>query len=145
MGKIPGEGHGSPLRYSCLENPMDRGAWWAAVHGVAESDMTERLSLSLSLILMRQNKFLLSTAPLAWGCQQWNQSHCLSEGPGDTPPNHDPRSLSFLTLQNHSASEATIRQKESSNEISPLRCVLSFPLICETSLTSQGFSRNNIR
>ena len=31
------EGNGSPLRYSCLENPMDRGAWWAAVHGVARS------------------------------------------------------------------------------------------------------------
>ena len=32
-----GEGNGNPLQYSCLENPMDRGAWWAAVHGVAES------------------------------------------------------------------------------------------------------------
>ena len=32
----PGEGNGTPLQYSCLENPMDRGAWWAAVHGVAE-------------------------------------------------------------------------------------------------------------
>ena len=32
-----GEGNGTPLQYSCLENPMDRGAWWAAVHGVAES------------------------------------------------------------------------------------------------------------
>ena len=31
-----GEGHGTPLQYSCLENPMDRGAWKAAVHGVAE-------------------------------------------------------------------------------------------------------------
>ena len=31
-----GEGNGTPLQYSCLENPMDRGAWWAAVHGVAE-------------------------------------------------------------------------------------------------------------
>ena len=30
------EGNGTPLQYSCLENPMDRGAWWAAVHGVAE-------------------------------------------------------------------------------------------------------------
>ena len=32
-----GEGNGTPLQYSCLENPMDRGAWWAAVHGVARS------------------------------------------------------------------------------------------------------------
>ena len=32
-----GEGDGNPLQYSCLENPMDRGAWWAAVHGVAKS------------------------------------------------------------------------------------------------------------
>ena len=32
-----GEGNGTPLQYSCLENPMDRGAWWATVHGVAKS------------------------------------------------------------------------------------------------------------
>ena len=34
---MSGEGNGNPLQYSCLENPMDRGAWWAAVHGVAKS------------------------------------------------------------------------------------------------------------
>ena len=34
---VTGEGNGTPLQYSCLENPMDRGAWWAAVHGVAKS------------------------------------------------------------------------------------------------------------
>ena len=33
----PLEGNGNPLQYSCLENPMDRGAWWATVHGVAKS------------------------------------------------------------------------------------------------------------
>ena len=39
--KIPGEGNGNPLQYSCLGNPMDRGAWQAIVHGVPEeSDMT---------------------------------------------------------------------------------------------------------
>ena len=37
LGKSPGEGNGHPLQYSCLENPMDRGAWWATVHGVAKS------------------------------------------------------------------------------------------------------------
>ena len=37
LGRYPGEGNGSPLQYCCLENPMDRGAWQAAVHGVAKS------------------------------------------------------------------------------------------------------------
>ena len=37
LGRSPEGGHGNPLRYSCLENPMDRGAWWAMVHRVAKS------------------------------------------------------------------------------------------------------------
>ena len=42
-GRSPGVGHGNPPQYSCLENPMDRGAWWATVHGDSkESEMTER-------------------------------------------------------------------------------------------------------
>ena len=40
-GRSPGEGNGNPLQCSCLENPRDGGAWWAAVHGAAESDTTE--------------------------------------------------------------------------------------------------------
>ena len=37
LERSPGGGHGNPLQYSCLESPIDRGAWWATVHGVAKS------------------------------------------------------------------------------------------------------------
>ena len=37
LGGSPGGGNGNPFQYSCLENSMDRGAWWATVHGVAKS------------------------------------------------------------------------------------------------------------
>ena len=37
LGRSPGEGHGYPLQYSCLENPMDGGAWWSTVYGVSKS------------------------------------------------------------------------------------------------------------
>ena len=43
LGRSPGEGNGNPLQYSCLGNPMDRGAWRATVHGSQELDRTERL------------------------------------------------------------------------------------------------------
>ena len=43
-GRAPGEGNGNPLHYACLENPMDRGAWWATVHGHKQSDTTEQLT-----------------------------------------------------------------------------------------------------
>ena len=46
VGRYPGEENGYPLKYSCLENSMDRGARWATVFGVAELDLTERLTLS---------------------------------------------------------------------------------------------------
>ena len=56
-GRTPGEGNGYLLQYSCLDNSIDRGAWWATIHGVTKSWMTERLTLSLTR----------ST--------QWNQRH----------------------------------------------------------------------
>ena len=48
-GRSPGKGNGSPVQYSCLENPMDRGGY--IVHGVAELDTTERLSNNESSLL----------------------------------------------------------------------------------------------
>ena len=41
LGRSPGEGNGNPLQYSCLENPMDRGAWQVTVHGITKSDKAE--------------------------------------------------------------------------------------------------------
>ena len=45
-GSSPGGGHGTPLQYSSLENAMDRGAWWAAVHRVAQSQTKLKISLA---------------------------------------------------------------------------------------------------
>ena len=53
-GRSPGEGNGNPLRYSCLENPMEGGAWWATVHGVAKS-RTQLSDFTHSLTQTGQN------------------------------------------------------------------------------------------
>ena len=42
FGRVPAEGNGIPLQYSCLEHPMDRGSWLATVHGITESDTIEK-------------------------------------------------------------------------------------------------------
>ena len=52
---INGEGNGTPLQYSCLENPMDGGAWWAAVYGVAQS--RKGLSRVFSSITVQKHQF----------------------------------------------------------------------------------------
>ena len=51
FGRSPGEGNGNPLQYSCLENPMDGGAWWATVHGVAKSQ-TQLSEFTFTLLFL---------------------------------------------------------------------------------------------
>ena len=64
-GRSPGGGHGNPLQYSCLENPMDSGAWWAIVHGATKSQT--RLSDFTSLIiyiLLQSGTFVTTDEPI---------------------------------------------------------------------------------
>ena len=58
-GKSPGGEHGNPLQYSCLENPMDRGDWWATVHEVSKSQ-TQLKQLSMHAPLLLLGSFLLT-------------------------------------------------------------------------------------
>ena len=61
LRRVPGGGHGNPLQYSFLENPMDRGAWWATVHGVTESrTCLEGLSAHAQNRKRAGTRFLLS-------------------------------------------------------------------------------------
>ena len=74
LGRSPGEGNGNPLQYSCLENPMDRGAWWAIVHGVTKSQT--RLS-DFTFTFSTCSKQALGLLLVAlWGLLIVVASHC---------------------------------------------------------------------
>ena len=75
LGRYPGEGNGNPLQYSCLENPIDRGTWWATVHRVAQSR-------TLSEVIYMH----------AWG--MWSLSSLSAARQAPLPPPH----LLFLTF-----------------------------------------------
>ena len=62
-GRSPGEGNGNPLQYSCLENPMDGGAWWATVHGVTELDTTEWLHFPFHFPCYKERMYLDQVLP----------------------------------------------------------------------------------
>ena len=81
LGRSPGEGNGNPLHYSCLENPMDRGAWWVIVHGVTKSwtrlntvdtysvctlECMKRAGLMASIFTIKTNKQKQREASRLW-------------------------------------------------------------------------------
>jgi len=78
-----GEGNGTPLQYSCLENPVDGGAWWAAVHGVAKSrTRLSNVTLTFHFHALEKEMAAHSTV-LAWripgtgdlvGCRLWGRT-----------------------------------------------------------------------
>ena len=70
-GRSPGGGHGNPLQCSCLENPTDRGTWWATVHGVAQSQ-TQLKQFSIALLLLRRYIYISSSAKINRLPQQRN-------------------------------------------------------------------------
>ena len=79
LGRSPEGGHGNPLQYSCLENPMDRGAWWAIVHGIKKSRTgLKRLSTHAILIVYTcQSPSPSSSHPLFPTWHPFASSLCL--------------------------------------------------------------------
>ena len=88
LGRFPGEGHGNPLQYSCPENPMDRGAWWATILRVAKtSDLAcmharaiRKLMTNLDSILKSRDITFLTKVHIVkdmvfpvvmYGCESW--------------------------------------------------------------------------
>ena len=79
MGRSPGEGNGSPLQYSCLENPIEGGAWWAAVHGVAKSQ-TRLSEFTFTFTFTFIDKWLRVNSN-----EIFQQSHRVSPSLGQSP------------------------------------------------------------
>ena len=83
MFPVLGEGNGNPFHYSCLENPMDGGAWWAAVHGVAEGQ-TRLSNFTFTFHFHALEKEMATdSSVLAWesegqgspvGCRLWGRT-----------------------------------------------------------------------
>ena len=75
LGSSPGEGNGNPLQYSCLENSMDGGAWWARVHGVAKS-WTRLSNFTFTFHIHLPISMVLATLPQSWN---WSSSFQMAE------------------------------------------------------------------
>ena len=100
LGKCPGEGNGNPVHNSCLENPMDRGTWRAAVHGVTRVGHTYKHIYIYICMLSHLSSVRLCQAPLSKGFSRqeyWSWLPCPP--PGDLPdPGIKPTSLISRTL-----------------------------------------------
>ena len=84
-----GEGNGTPLQYSCLENPMDRGAWWAAVHGVAKSQ-TRLSNFTFTFHFHALEKEMAThSSILAWRIPGMGEPGGLSHSTGSHRVGHD--------------------------------------------------------
>ena len=94
------EGNGTPLQSSCLENPMDGGSWWAAVHGVSESDTTEWRHFHVSLSFIGEGNGNHSSV-LAWRIPGTGEPGGLSSM-GSHRVGHDWSDLSSSSLTNAS-------------------------------------------
>ena len=75
-GRSPGGGHDNPLQYSCLENPMDRGAWWATVHGVTKSQtwlkwLSTHTFILKILLLTYVNKIVIHSYLMIMHIDNW--------------------------------------------------------------------------
>ena len=109
LGRSPREGNSNPHQYSCLGNPMGRGAWWAIVHGVSkESDMTEQLNYNnKKYIALLERRVLLIFAfprPGTWGTSGHTGRTCY------LPP------VWTLSPSKHSRKKADFRGKLGSNQ-----------------------------
>ena len=86
-GRSPGQGHGKPLHYFCLENPMDRGVWRATVHGVAQSRTQLKQLSTHACRVVRQLAFLLCSPLYADSVKR--EADNLQQGGSRLPPNNE--------------------------------------------------------
>ena len=77
LGRSPGEGNGNALQYSCLENPMDTGAWWAIVHGVAKS-RTRLSDFTFTLFMVKYSFCSLILLVSSLNCLSFLLAHRVS-------------------------------------------------------------------
>ena len=123
LGRFPGERHGNPLQYSCLENPRDRGAWWAIVHGITKCWKERNKVKLLNHVPDFATTWILAyQAPPSMGfSRQEYWSGVPFPSPGDIPnPGIEPRSPALWFLLSE-PSRKSIKVLESTEQLRTLR------------------------